>query len=666
MSCTDANQMIHYCTRKLRTIFVYFVSVFLFFESTKKVVADNNYEIVQTLYNDLEFDNPWNIPFDTVYANGFSLQNVELLRDNMWAIKGLATLPRDAGIVFFFTSPHQVFKINNFTNDQIRPFLTTEATLFVSNNDELDSSSIDEFIQLTANTRTHNFTGMINTSEIQMSVKMEEGVNADESTHVAVVNIVLRNFNFTSSFHDFSIGAAFLHSTNKKLDSIHIGTVRIFDPENKRLTNSITAVTENNLHFVENFAFKLLQITPGQNYLILQLLLRDDFYLPIVQTSASYFFVGSPAANLSASWSPLCGVEILEEFADVDAKVCSSTPVDLSLPLCKLVSIDSNTSTMESIPMTVPITYNMILPIPFMLDTVSETDWLFLKLALHATQKHVSPTIETQQVYMDWNFKIPLKQSLTPCVNELLIETANMNLDPEVKMSLFKGAGLTPLSSFVAFVSASTTQVTDFLSIADIRATSVLENMQILSLIGHDKIFQPPALDALVFVDITLIHVRNNELYDQIQKLMQLGLAYSVENQRVKISSELATLCSDESVCVIDPVLTNQNAANYLEPYNQNPDTLKLITSEKSRLYSIQSELALNLDVKDVEWVNNFIQDASANPAIAQNFVKLIQINFQPNSRHRRVVLVDTRYDWPTLLTEQTHRIITLASYKIM
>jgi hypothetical protein len=634
---------------------------------------ETEFEILQTPYSKPVLDNPWQVAFDTVYANGFSLHNVELLVDNAWAINGLATLPYDAGIVVFVVPSPMVPKITNLANDEIRPFLIQNTQIFYS--DDIIHSSADESnsdntkrqetVQFAVVSSSHNFTGTMNTSQMHLSVRVAENSKANTDTHLAVVKIVLHRFNFTSPYHDLIMGVAFLHTTTAILDSIHVGTARIFDPSNDRLTSSVSAVTEHNSHFVQNYAFQLLQVRPGENYLNLKFVLQDSYHLPIIQKSSSKFFVASSASASDTLWSNLCDSKV-QHNTDVELlKTCSALSTNNSLKVCELVSMSPIASTTESEPITVPIGYNLMLPIPFMQNTALDTDWLFLHLSLHATRKdmtHTTSTDETpQKEYMDWNLKIPFKQSLTACTNEILVEKKGPDVIPVVELTLFKGITLTPLAQDPsAAIVPDDKDNMNALPIADIRAISILENLQTLALIGADSVFSLAGGGMLAFVDVTLIHVRDNNLYDKIQRLMHLGLAYSVENQRLIISPEVLELCSDQLFCHLDPVLQDGYAPNYEDPIV----TKQVSTDSKhnSRIHSVRSLSSVNDN--DIEWVNNFIGDKTADPTIATIFLNKIQKTLQPNSRWRRVHLLDTRYDWPTLQNNQIHRLITLVSYK--
>jgi hypothetical protein len=654
----------------LRTLLVCIICAFLGGVSA--------FEIIQTPYSEPIFDNPWQVAFDTVYANGFSLHSVELGVDNTWAINGLATIPSESGIVLFLVpDPVDVPDIIDITEDEIRPFIITKTNIFSSddllnptaNQSGTSSATQQATMQFAQDSRSHNFNGTINTSQLHLSVQVAEDSNANEDTHLAVVRIILHRFNFTTPYYDIFIGAAFLHTSTVHLDSIHMGTVRIFDPENDRLTSSVSAVTENNLQFVKNFAFKLLQVGTNQNYLILQFILHDSFHLPILQIPASQFFVGSSASENPTLWSPLCDSKQEDEQKELELlKSCSATSTNASLHLCELASIMSRTSTIESEPITVPISYNLVLPIPFMHDNALDTDWLFLHLALHATQKEVAHATTASEaahkVYMDWNFKMPFKQSLTPCVNEILAESKDPDVVPDVEVKLFKGITLTPLT-LESSDSEGVNPIGNMnsLSIADIRAISILEKLQTLALIGVDSIYTPASLKMLDFVDITLIHVRDQPVYEQIQQLMRLGLAYSVQNTRLNISSDVMSICNSQVSCFVDPVLKNQKAANYVDG-RQDPNVANEESSEKSRLHYVESVVEDEPALVDLEWVNNFIGDTSADPAIAIDFLKSIQRTLEPNYRHRRVNLLDTSFNWPQMSDSQFYRVITLVSYK--
>jgi hypothetical protein len=263
---------------------------------------------------------------------------------------------------------------------------------------------------------------------------------------------------------------------------------------------------------------------------------------------------------------------------------------------------------------------------------------------------------------MDWNLKMPFKQSLTSCIDEILVEIAGPDVIPDVKLTLFKGITLIPLTQdSSAEIVAGDSDDMNSLSIADIRAISVLENLQTLSLIGVDSVFSRPSGGILAFVDITLIHVRDDTVYDKIQRLMRLGLAYSVENKRLIISPEVLELCSDQMLCHLDPVLQDGYAPNYEDPIFTR--TVSTESIEKSRIHSVESFSSIN-DV-DIEWMNNFIGDKSADPTIATTFLNKIHTTLEPNPRWRRVHLLDTRYDWPILQSNPRHRVITLVSHTI-
>jgi len=632
---------------------------------------DTEFEVLQTPYSNPILDNPWQVAFDTVYAHGFSLHTVELLADNTWAINGLATLPSDAGIVVFLVnSSAAVRKISNITNEEIRPFLISNTDIFSADgNIDAIVETRRATIEGAADSILHNFSGIIDNPQMKLSVSVTEDSNANEDSHLAVVKIVSHRFNFSTPYYDFVIGVGFIHNTMASLDSIHVGTVRIFDPKNGLLTSSATAVTANHLPFVKNYAFKLLQVEPGQNYLILQFVLQNNFSLPIFQTSSSHFFIGSSASTDRALWSHLCDSEQTgTSNAIALLKSCSSTSTDTSLHICELFSVPGNDSTMESVPMTVPITYNLVLPTPFMQNDALEnnaldTYWLFVHLALHATQS--APNQVEQKVYMGWNLKIPFKQSLTPCFDEILTENTDSYATDNITLTLFKGSELTPLNPEWSDSADVERKVNiNYNSIADIRAISILESLQTLALIGVDNLYQPPGLDMLFFVDITLIHVKSITVFNKIKTLLRLGLAYSVEDQRLVISKDLKRLCQVPEICFLDPILANQSAENYVEPIFEDEAT-PIISNGKSRLHSLRRGLDSSPNSVDIQWVNDFIKDPSADPRIATDFLDKIQNTLDPNFRYRRVLLLDTRIDMPNMVnTNQIYRVITLASYK--
>jgi hypothetical protein len=199
--------MSHNSSRNIRTLLVCLIFMVLFFATANQVSAtvdsavDSNpnteteFEILQTPYSKPTLDNPWQVAFDTVYANGFSLHNVELLVDNEWGINGLATLPYDAGIVVFVVPYPDVPKITNLTNDEIRPFLIKNTNIFYSDDATHDTADVSDTdntkrqktIQFAAVSRAHNFTGTMNTSQMHLSVRVAEDSQANADTHLAVV-----------------------------------------------------------------------------------------------------------------------------------------------------------------------------------------------------------------------------------------------------------------------------------------------------------------------------------------------------------------------------------------------------------------------------------------------------------------------------------------------
>jgi hypothetical protein len=656
----------------LRALLATLVFLFLFFGTSVHVSAENVDTVgadtvsaftVQTPYSQVVFDNPWQVAFETVYANGFSLQRVELLADNTWAIHGLATLPTDAGAVLFLVPTNVI--VDNLlptTPTTIRPFLATQAILF-SSSDSLSSSernSKEEAMEFIALSRTHNFTGTVNTSSLYLSahvVSSETPSSEDPSvdaidTNMALIKLMVNRFNFTTPYHDLTLGVAFLHATRTDLDSIHVGTARIFNPTDGRLTSSVSVVTQHTPHFVVDSTVKLLQVAPGQNYLTVQFSLLDGFYEPLLQQSKSKFFLGSSASPDTTLWKPLCDDNniVLSSSEHASLQACSSTHPDASLPLCRLVA--NTYSATASDPITVPISYTLLTPLPYMQDEVLANEFLFIHFDLHANVTQRTATAETHSnAFMGWNLKIPFQQSLTPCFNEILIEQPLLGGTHTVTINLYIGRALTPLTQDLSDnPTVSSSDVTAALPLADIRAISLLDTLQTLALFGDDNVFKAPSLDSLQLVDVTLVHVRDTVLYGKLQKLMQLGLAYSVEEQRLKISQEMVALCTNELLCFIDPIMMNQLQVN------EN-------TINRQRIHVIEGDALF--PEEDLTWVNSFIGDKDAAPTIGTQFLQQIYSSLEPNARFRRVHLLDTRHDWPELHSSNAPLVITLATYKV-
>jgi hypothetical protein len=225
-------------SRCLRALLVCFIFTFLFFGTEVQVAA---LETVQTPYSQTLFDNPWQVAFDTVYANGFSLQKVELLADNTWVVHGLVTLPTDAGVLPFIIPDNVADNMLPTTAGTIRPFLTTQAVL-------LSSIHPTELIELTAVLRTHNFTGTLNTSTIHLSTRVDPS-EYDTDSHMALVNFVVHSINFTTPYYDLVLGVALLHSSTPEFDSVHVATAAFSTPP-MAVLQALSQLSQNMNHIL--------------------------------------------------------------------------------------------------------------------------------------------------------------------------------------------------------------------------------------------------------------------------------------------------------------------------------------------------------------------------------------------------------------------------------
>jgi hypothetical protein len=658
--------------------------------------------------------NPWGVVFEETVAVGWSLERVELLLGDRWSITARLTIDE------------MIDEIATTANEPIL-FLGNEQMKIPSNSREIRAFTFGVGVEYEKKPwlangidpsksvipRLHGVEGtfLFRGSPLQGDAQLAEVIEIEQTQMKEYPNSVFRstekhaNVTFMQqhprirgtsqvtliiSDHVVSMLAPHVKNNTRTImlgvsllstgtgtsayetDFIFSGLVRVQELQRPGLTNqsnqvnqliriqqdtpiirSFSAITSTRYSFLSHTSVQIIETLsndvsgreaiPTFNYIaVISFGLEDGITSPQVQMLPSARFAIGPAMTTidSSRWKAFSC-----PFA-VELTGCATALVPADAPFCDTEPIMTN-GRIVAFRTRVQLGHHTTQP--------RLGDSVFIRIPLSAKDISDNSTIQTFI-----NIQTPLQASSVRCGAVIVQAPArDTEVDPIV-MTLYSGTMLTPMTFGTndAPLVPSTIAIPQVASsVSNLHARGILDSLVTIALIGDDAVFPMLALNIVEMVDLISIHVRSESLYVILDNLIRTGAAYEVEytNQHISMSAQFESLClntafrggtiRDSPACARRDLMRN---GLVLEPTH--------------------THIAIEQSV-DIDWFNKLFNDVSTDNEIAGSFVEKVYQNLNPNTRFRRIIWVDSTYEWPQTsqgsVGASSDHMILLASFQM-
>jgi hypothetical protein len=620
--------------------------------------------------------NPWGVNFESTSAPGFALERVELLSNEMWEITARLSTHESAAYtkneddttrfpVIFMGSPEMLLPTQNrdiesflsaYTSpdNSLRPWLlegrvedvrnyesATSSEYFLQgffSYDDIPRHSASQFSSIPSERTEAKFNEIHpfieGTSLVQISIP-----------HIAVQMLSRAEL---SGAHNILVGVALMStiktneglSKNPSQNQIYSGVVKLLDITKTPVIRSFTAFTSTSFTFLSHTAMQIIetQIDNMWSYiLIITFGLEQGFTSPHVDTTQGYFTISTSIANSDASdWKQ---VSCPKPLQSLDGCALDILPKNASFCTVEIVASGPDT----------PSVYRIRMKLGEYKSAPTIADRTFIRMPVHATDGDGMKSVSFM------NLQVHLLSSSIRCGAVIVREPSLTNpadgdtfhkTDPIV-MTVFSGITLVPMTqdkTGAPLIATIDSYPTTLSTVSNLHARSILDSLVTVSLIGYDDAF---ALSRNIYmVDLISVHIRDEALHDTMNSLVRTGLAYTIdfESKRITITPQFDSLCKVKSeVCAQRVLIRN---GDLLEPSHTHAD----ISVEE-----------------DTKWLNAMFMDVDTSKEIADTFISNVYKKLEPDQVIRRVVWVDSSYEWTELSTKSSTKehMLLFASYNV-
>jgi hypothetical protein len=620
--------------------------------------------------------NPWGVTFEETIAPGFALERVELLGGGVWQVTARLSVHEkavysDEAVVasrtpMLFISP-PIGTVVPREGSSVREWIRTGRDIYTGYTSPLPWV-------LPAARPMHNFVTTFTPSN--PFVYMQGSFNPSHSAtpeskglfvtptaeHIAqhptvggasLVRITIPNEVFTALSSEVNntrsllIGVALMSHIAPSLDHIFSGLVRVHDMRHTPVIRSFTALTSTRYTFFTHTTLQVIETQPATggvwHYIgVVTFGLEEGISAPAVVATEGFFLIDASIASLSTSgpgWKPV---------------QCPSAPIQHPAGCATdLMAANASTSfcTVERIAVygTATPVYRTRLQLGVYTARPRTIDNLFLRMLVEAVDRDGSQT----QSFM--NVQTPLLASSVRCGAVLVREPSlrepvnndtYLTTDPVV-MSIYSGTRLVPMTQETTgapLIESSLAYPVIASSVANLHARGILDSIVTIALLGYDDYFLPILGRKVAMVDLISIHVRRDDnLYAVLDSQVRTGVGYTVDftDKHITTSTLFDSLCSrDPTNCARRELM---RGGRVLLPEHVHEDTTM---------------------AEDVVWTNKLFNEDGVDALVAKTFIENTYAALSPNM-HRRLVWVDSTYQWDARQDLQRDHMLLIASYDV-
>lgn len=595
-------------------------------------------------YSHVVSGNPWGVVMETATVLGWALERVELLPGNHWSITARLTIDEllDNNLavtanrpVVFLAQPDVVIPESG---RNVRPFMFgyNTATPWLINGihkeDDLDQK-LDgvqgTFRHADIPVESEIKANVMNLNETTKSFLTEQHPRIHGTSLLTItipdsVFTILSSGGKSNSTREIIVGVALLASgmngfAQFDYDFIFSGRVRVSDIQTKPVVRSFSVLTSTKYTFLKHTTMQVIETQSATltfNYIaVITFGLEEGVTAAQVDCAdySSRFAIGSSISTIAAKdWrSVKCPT------GSVNLTGCATEFFPHKSEFCVTETIWSNPITKKD-----AIAYRVRVQLAQYTTQPLPSDNIFIRIPVSALDTNDNSIIQSFI-----NLRAPLLSSTIRCGAAVVWDPATDETD-FITMSLYTGTMLTPMkmdAKGAPLVESTTAYPLVASTVSNLHARGILDSVVTIALIGDDEAFPELVLSMVQMIDLISIHVREESIYETLDSMVHTGAAYQVQytTRAINTTIEFDSLCQNSNHCARRELM---RGGVVLQPTHTHISTTR---------------------AADDAWFAALFNDIATDTAIADLFVRNAHTVFAPNDRNRRLVWVDSTYNWP-------------------